>query len=40
MNGERAGDPRTLGEADLRHGRYILVRRGKKVHGLFDAGPA
>jgi len=31
LNGERVGDPdRELAETDLLHGRYLLVRRGKK----------
>ena len=40
VNGERVADGALLTDADLRHGRYVLVRRGKKVYGLADAGTA
>jgi tyrosyl-tRNA synthetase len=37
VNGERAGEDRTLTTADLLHGRYVLVRKGKKAYGLLVA---
>ncbi|HEY3144017.1 MAG TPA: tyrosine--tRNA ligase [Acidimicrobiales bacterium] len=30
VNGERVGPDRSIGEADLRHGRYVLLRKGKR----------
>jgi tyrosyl-tRNA synthetase len=34
LNNERVGDPDArLGEADLLHGRYVVVRRGKRTVG-------
>jgi tyrosyl-tRNA synthetase len=38
VNGERADDDRHLGAADLLHGRWILLRKGKRTHHLLDAG--
>lgn len=38
VNGERAGEGRSVSEADLLHGRYVVVRKGKKAYGLLDAG--
>lgn len=37
VNGERAGEERTLTGADLLHGRYAVVRKGKKAYGLVSA---
>lgn len=36
VNGERADDGRRLVASDLLHGRYVLLRRGKKAYGLLD----
>ena len=38
VNGERAREGRTLTADDLLHGRYAIVRKGKKAYGLVDAG--
>jgi tyrosyl-tRNA synthetase len=38
VNGERADAERRLGPADLLHGRWILLRKGKRTHHLLDAG--
>jgi tyrosyl-tRNA synthetase len=38
VNGVRAAEGRALGEGDLLHGRYAVVRKGKKAYGLIDAG--
>jgi tyrosyl-tRNA synthetase len=34
VNGERAGEGLVVGRLHLLHGRYVLLRRGKKAHGL------
>jgi tyrosyl-tRNA synthetase len=39
VNGERAAANRSLGESDVRHGRYILLRKGKRSYALLAAGP-
>jgi tyrosyl-tRNA synthetase len=38
VNGSKAGEGRAVSEADLLHGRYVVVRKGKKAYGLLDAG--
>jgi tyrosyl-tRNA synthetase len=38
VNGERADGERRLGPDDLLHGRWILLRKGKRTHHLLDAG--
>jgi tyrosyl-tRNA synthetase len=38
LNGTRVEESRALGERDLLHGRYAVVRKGKKAYGLVDAG--
>ena len=40
VNGERVGADRALGEYDVRHGRYILLRKGKRSYALLAAGPS
>jgi tyrosyl-tRNA synthetase len=40
VNGERVAADRSLGEYDLRHGRWILLRKGKRSHALLSAGSA
>ena len=37
VNGERAGEGRAVGQPDLLHGRYVVVRKGKKAYGLLEA---
>ena len=39
VNGERVAADRSLGECDVRHGRYILLRKGKRSYSLLAAGP-
>jgi tyrosyl-tRNA synthetase len=39
VNGERVVPDRALGEYDLRHGRWILLRKGKRSYALLAAGP-
>lgn len=34
VNGERVAADRTIGSGDLRHGRYVLLRKGKKSYAL------
>jgi tyrosyl-tRNA synthetase len=34
VNGERAGVDRRLGVDDLLHGRFVVLRKGKKAYGL------
>jgi tyrosyl-tRNA synthetase len=34
VNGQRADEARRLGTADLLHGRYVVLRKGKKAYGL------
>jgi len=36
VNGERAAEGRRLGRDDLLHGRWILLRKGKKAYGLLE----
>ncbi|MGD9797609.1 MAG: tyrosine--tRNA ligase [Acidimicrobiia bacterium] len=38
VNGERADAERRLGPDDLLHGRWVLLRKGKRTHHLLDAG--
>ncbi len=38
VNGERAEEGRLVGSADLLHGRFVLLRRGKKAYALVDTG--
>jgi tyrosyl-tRNA synthetase len=41
VNGERVGEGRLLGSSDVRHGRYVLLRKGKKSYAvLAGAAPA
>ena len=37
VNGQRAAEGREVGAADLLHGRYVVIRKGKKAYGLVDA---
>lgn len=37
INNERAGESRVVGSADLLHGRYVLLRRGKDSYHLVVA---
>ena len=37
INGERADEDRRLDVRDLRHGRFVLLRKGKKSYALLDA---
>ena len=37
VNGARADAERRLGAADLLHGRWVLLRKGKRTHHLLDA---
>ena len=39
VNGEKAGPDRRLGPADLLHGRWVLLRKGKKGWAVLDAQP-
>jgi tyrosyl-tRNA synthetase len=36
VNGERAAEDRTIGADDLLHGRFVLVRRGKKRYAMVE----
>ena len=38
VNGEPVTESRMIGVGDLRHGRYVLLRRGKKAYAMVDAG--
>ena len=38
VNGERVGEGQRVSLPDLLHGRYAVVRKGKKSYGLVDAG--
>lgn len=38
VNGERADDGRLLGPDDLLHGRWVVLRKGKRNYHLLDAG--
>jgi tyrosyl-tRNA synthetase len=38
VNGERADPERRLTAGDLLHGRWILLRKGKRTHHLLEAG--
>jgi tyrosyl-tRNA synthetase len=38
VNGERAGAERALSPDDLLHGRWVLLRKGKRTYHLLDAG--
>jgi tyrosyl-tRNA synthetase len=40
VNDERAGEGRRLGPADLLHGRYVVLRRGKKAYHVLVADPS
>ena len=37
VNGERVATDRALGEYDVRHGRYLLLRKGKRSYALLAA---
>ncbi len=38
VNGRRVGDPEAvIGEPDLLHGRWVLLRKGKRQHHLIEA---
>lgn len=37
VNGERAEEGRRVGVSDLLHGRFVLLRKGKKAYALIDA---
>jgi len=37
INGERTDDDRQLSSDDLRHDRFVLLRKGKKSYALLDA---
>jgi tyrosyl-tRNA synthetase len=37
VNGERVSGDRRIGEKDLRHARYVLVRKGKKSYAVLVA---
>ena len=37
VNDRREAEPRTLGSGDLLHGRYVLLRKGKRDHSLVEA---
>ena len=37
LNGARVSEGQALSGADLLHGRYAVVRKGKKAYGLIDA---
>ena len=39
VNGEKVGPDRTIGPADLRHGVYVLLRKGKKHYAALVRGP-
>lgn len=39
VNGERANESRRIGTDDLLHGRYVLLRRGKKAYAILDLKP-
>lgn len=38
VNGERAGEGRVVSAGDLLHGRYVLLRKGKRAYALADLG--
>jgi hypothetical protein len=38
VNGEKADPERRLTGEDLLHGRWILLRKGRKTHHLLEAG--
>jgi tyrosyl-tRNA synthetase len=38
VNGERAGEDRQVTAADVLHGRYVLLRKGKRAYALADLG--
>ncbi len=40
VNGEKVDPDRRLGQNDLLHGRFVLLRRGKKDWAVLDAGGA
>jgi tyrosyl-tRNA synthetase len=40
VNGEKAGPDRVLGRDDLLHGRWVLLRKGKKGWAALDSGAA
>ena len=39
VNGTKVDDVRQLGADDLLHGRWVLLRKGKKGWAVLDAGP-
>jgi tyrosyl-tRNA synthetase len=38
VNGDRATEGRSVDTADLLHGRWVLLRKGKRTYHLLDAG--
>ena len=37
MNNQRAAEvARTIGEADVLHGRYVLLRKGKRSYAVLE----
>jgi tyrosyl-tRNA synthetase len=38
VNGDRAAEDRTVTASDLLHGRYVLLRKGKRAYALADLG--
>jgi tyrosyl-tRNA synthetase len=38
VNGERAGGDRRIGRSDVRHGRYVVVRKGKRSYAVLVRG--
>jgi tyrosyl-tRNA synthetase len=39
VNGERAADDAVVNADQLLHGRYVVLRRGKRSFGLLDVAP-
>ena len=39
LNGERVTEDRKLATSDLLHGRWALLRKGKKAYAMVDVGP-
>jgi tyrosyl-tRNA synthetase len=38
VNGERVGADRTIGPADVRHGGYVVLRKGKRSYAALVRG--
>jgi tyrosyl-tRNA synthetase len=36
VNGERAGEDRQVGAADVLHGSYVVIRKGKRAFGVVE----